>query len=185
MNSRRLPVDDAGVNGRGWAVAVEGVVEVFVIEGLEEGSETALSETDGGGLDGLMVGVSLAVDESESLEPIADICDASGRRSDSSSWRAPSSELFDQPEREAERGDGGTMVTMGWTLGVGEGLRDACSVLASLPPRSSDCLLALFTTMLGTAVAVVVVGAAILLRAGDGVRPRRRESNDRREFSRL
>jgi hypothetical protein len=76
------------------------------------------------------------------------------------------------------------MVTMGWKLGAGEGLREACSALTSLP-RSSDCLLALFTTMLGTAVAVVVVGAAILLRAGDGVRPRRRESKDRREFSRL
>ena len=74
MNSRRLPVDDAGVKGRGWA-AVKGVVEAFVIEVLE-GGETALSETDGGGLDGLVLdltGVSLAVDESESLEPIADI----------------------------------------------------------------------------------------------------------------
>jgi hypothetical protein len=176
-SSRKLPVDEAGVNdGR-----FKGMVAVFAAEGLE-GLDMVLSDTDNSGLDGDLTGASC---ESEAfVRSFTTTWGVSGWTSDPSPLRVPSSELFDQPERDEERGDGGMMVTMGWKLGAGEGLREDCSAPMALP-RSSDCLWAVLMTMLGTAVAFVVVGAAILLRAGEGVRPRRRESNDRLEFSLL
>jgi hypothetical protein len=177
---RRLPVDEACVNGGRF----KGAGALLGAEGLE-GLEIVLSDTDDGGFDGDLMGASFAACGSEALgKSFPATWGVSGWTSEPSPLRVPSSELFDQPERDEERGDGGMMVTTGWKLGAGEGLREVCSAPMALS-RSSGCLWALLMTMLGTAVALVVVGAAILLRAGEGVRPRRRESKDRLELSLL
>jgi len=62
--------------------------------------------------------------------------------------------------REAERGEGGITVTLGWSLDVGE-LREEV-------PLSALCIDPLLMTMLGTGG----LEREILLGTGEGVRPR-------------